>query len=212
MNVGIVKSFLYMYAGLFAITNSIGAVPVFLSVTHGISLRERIEVARKVGTTVVVTLTVFALIGQWIFSFFGSSVDAFSIAGGILLFKMALEMLSGEISKVKMGDVEEEEAEMITLEDIAIIPLGIPLISGPGAITTVMLYMAKNQAVLERALVLVTIFLIGLTTYFVLLSADRIEKTLGNVGIKVLTRMMGLILASMAIQMIINGIKSAFGI
>lgn len=159
--------------------------------------------------TVLLTLLTFALIGEWIFSFFGSSVDAFSIAGGILLFRMALDMLSGQISKVK---ISEEEAEEITLEDIAIIPLAIPLISGPGAITTVMLYMAKSTTVVEKLMVLLAILLVSITTHLILLSADKVEKKLGKVGIKVLTRMMGLILASIAVQMVINGIKGAFGV
>ena len=203
------KHLLYAYAALFAITNPIGAVPVFLSVTHGISLQDRVRIAKKVMITVLLTLITFALIGEWIFSFFGSSVDAFSIAGGILLFRMALDMLSGQISKVKMS---EEEAEEITLEDIAIIPLAIPLISGPGAITTVMLYMAKSTTVVEKSMVLLAILLVSITTYLILLSADRVEKKLGKVGIKVLTRMMGLILASIAVQMVINGIKGAFNL
>ncbi|HIP75317.1 MAG TPA: neutral amino acid NAAT transporter SnatA [Thermococcus paralvinellae] len=205
----VLKHLLYAYAALFAITNPIGAVPVFLSVTHGISLQDRVRIAKKVMITVLLTLITFALIGEWIFSFFGSSVDAFSIAGGILLFRMALDMLSGQISKVKMS---EEEAEEITLEDIAIIPLAIPLISGPGAITTVMLYMAKSTTVVEKSMVLLAILLVSITTYLILLSADRVEKKLGKVGIKVLTRMMGLILASIAVQMVINGIKGAFNL
>ena len=205
----VLKHLLYAYAALFAITNPIGAVPVFLSVTHGISLWDRVRIAKKVMITVLLTLLTFALIGEWIFSFFGSSVDAFSIAGGILLFRMALDMLSGQISKVK---ISEEEAEEITLEDIAIIPLAIPLISGPGAITTVMLYMAKSTTVVEKLMVLLAILLVSITTHLILLSADRVEKKLGKVGIKVLTRMMGLILASIAVQMIINGIKGAFNL
>ncbi|MBO8173929.1 MAG: neutral amino acid NAAT transporter SnatA [Thermococcus sp.] len=205
----ILKHLLYAYAALFAITNPIGAVPVFLSVTHGVSLRDRVRIAKKVMITVLLTLLTFALIGDWIFSFFGSSVDAFSIAGGILLFRMALDMLSGQISKVK---ISEEEAEEITLEDIAIIPLAIPLISGPGAITTVMLYMAKSTTVVEKSMVLLAVLLVSTTTYLILLSADKVEKKLGKIGIKVLTRMMGLILASIAVQMVINGIKGAFSL
>ncbi|NJE08783.1 neutral amino acid NAAT transporter SnatA [Thermococcus sp. M39] len=205
----VLKHLLYAYAALFAITNPIGAVPVFLSVTHGISLRDRVRIAKKVIITVFLTLVIFAVIGEWIFSFFGSSVDAFSIAGGILLFRMALDMLSGQISKVK---ISEEEAEEITLEDIAIIPLAIPLISGPGAITTVMLYMAKSPTVVEKSMVLLAVLLVSITTYLILLSADKVEKKLGKVGIKVLTRMMGLILASIAVQMVINGIKGAFNL
>jgi len=209
-----IKYFLIIYSGLFAITNPIGAVPVFLSVTHDLSEGVRREIARKTSITVAVTLMVFALLGQWIFRFFGSSVDAFAIAGGILLFKMAMEMLSGKLSSVKISDEETEEfsEEVVTLEEVAIIPLAIPLISGPGAITTVMIYTAKSTTIPEKAAVIASILAIGLTVWLVLCSSNRIQKRLGRVGIKVMTRMMGLILTSMAVQMIINGIKGAFGL
>lgn len=208
------KYFVLLYGGLFAITNPVGAVPVFLSVTHDLSWRERREIATKTAITVVVTLVTFALIGEWIFKFFGSSVDAFAIAGGILLFKMAMEMLSGKLSTVKISKEETEEfsEEVITLEEVAIIPLAIPLISGPGAITTVMLYMAKSDQIPEKATVIASIVAIGLTVWLILCSSNRIQRKLGRVGIKVMTRMMGLILTSMAVQMIINGIKGAFGL
>jgi multiple antibiotic resistance protein len=212
--IGILKYLIILYGGLFAITNPVGAVPVFLSVTHDLSWGERREIATKTSITVVLTLITFALIGQWIFRFFGSSVDAFAIAGGVILFKMAMEMLSGKLSTVKISSEETEEfsEEAVTLEEVAIIPLAIPLISGPGAITTVMLYMAQSSTLSEKVLVIVTVLLIGLTVWLTLCSANRIQKGLGKVGIKVMTRMMGLILASMAIQMIINGTKGAFGL
>ncbi|WP_457742324.1 neutral amino acid NAAT transporter SnatA [Thermococcus sp.] len=210
----LLKCLLLLYGGLFAITNPVGAVPVFLGVTHDLSLRKRREIATKTSITVVVTLVVFALIGQWIFRFFGSSVNAFAIAGGILLFRMAMDMLSGKLSSVKISreETEEFDEETVTLEEVAIIPLAIPLLSGPGAITTVMLYMAKSSGVAERFVVVLSIVLIGVTVWFVLCSANRIKEKLGRVEIKVMTRMMGLILTSMAVQMIINGIKGVFGL
>ncbi|MFA4718648.1 neutral amino acid NAAT transporter SnatA [Pyrococcus kukulkanii] len=196
------KSFILMYAGLFAITNPIGAVPVFMGVVSHLPIEKRHEVARKVSIAVLVTLITFALIGQWIFKFFGSSVDAFAIAGGILLFRMGMEMLSGKLSSVK---IDEEE---VTLEEVAVIPLAIPLISGPGAITTVMLYTTRENPVI----VILTIIAISVTVYLILSSGNKIIEKMGRVGIKVTTRMMGLILTSMAIQMIINGIKGAFNL
>ncbi|AMM53606.1 neutral amino acid NAAT transporter SnatA [Pyrococcus kukulkanii] len=196
------KSFILMYAGLFAITNPIGAVPVFMGVVSHLPIEKRHEVARKVSITVLMTLITFALIGQWIFKFFGSSVDAFAIAGGILLFRMGMEMLSGKLSSVK---IDEEE---VTLEEVAVIPLAIPLISGPGAITTVMLYTTRENPVI----VILTIIAISVTVYLILSSGNKIIEKMGRVGIKVTTRMMGLILTSMAIQMIINGIKGAFNL
>ncbi|MDV3104532.1 neutral amino acid NAAT transporter SnatA [Thermococcus waiotapuensis] len=208
------KYFILIYGGLFAITNPIGAVPVFLSVTRDLGWKERREIATKTAITVVITLLVFALIGQWIFKFFGSSIDAFAIAGGILLFRMAMEMLSGNISTVKISREETEEfsGEAVTLEEVAIIPLAIPLLSGPGAITTVMLYTARSHQIFEKALIVASIVAVGLTSWLILYFSSKIQERLGRLGIKVMTRMMGLILASMAMQMIINGIRGAFGL
>lgn len=127
---------------------------------------------------------------------------------------MAMEMLSGKLSSVKISREETEEFsdEVVTLEEVAIIPLAIPLISGPGAITTVMIYMAKSDSIPEKAVVLVSIAAIAITVWLVLCSANSVKAKLGRVGIKAMTRMMGLILTSMAVQMTINGIKGAFGI
>ncbi len=210
----LLKYFMILYGGLFAITNPVGAIPMFLSITHDLDPTNRREIANKTSVSVILTLLTFALIGQWIFRFFGSSVDAFSIAGGILLFKMGLEMLSGKLSSVKISREESEEfgEDAVTLEEVAIIPLAIPLISGPGAITTVMIYMAKSGGLPGKLTVITTIVVVGLTVWLVLHSANRIQERLGRVGIKVMTRMMGLILTSMAVQMIINGIKGAFGL
>jgi len=209
-----IKSIFLLYVGLFAITNPIGAIPVFLSITQDLNRNERREIAFKTATTAMITLIVFALVGQWIFEFFGSSVYAFSIAGGVLLFRMAMDMLSGKLSSVKISREETEnfDEETVTLEEVAVIPLAIPLLSGPGAITTVMLYMAQSRYIVDKISVIITIILLGITIWFVLCSASKIKAKLGRVGIKVMTRMMGLILTSMAVQMIINGIKGAFNL
>ncbi|RLF82836.1 hypothetical protein DRN44_02845 [Thermococci archaeon] len=205
------RTFLYVFGTLFAVMNPIGAVPVFLSIIqHCRSYEGRISLAKRTSVAVFVTLTAFALLGEWIFKFFGSTIDAFAIAGGILLFKMALEMLSGNLSTVKISHEEEEEA--ITLSEIAIIPLAIPLISGPGSITTVIIHMAKNVSYLGKAAVVFAILMTSFLVYLVLRSAEKVQQRLGRVGIRLITRMMGLILASMAVQLVINGIKGAFGL
>jgi len=119
-------------------------------------------------------------------------------------------MLSGNLSTVKIS--HEEEEEVVTLSEIAIIPLAIPLISGPGSITIVMIHMAKNVSYLGKAAVVFAILMTSFLVYLVLRSAEKVQQRLGRVGIRLITRMMGLILASMAIQLVINGIKGAFGL
>ncbi|WP_087036698.1 neutral amino acid NAAT transporter SnatA [Thermococcus litoralis] len=205
------KTFLYVFGTLFAVMNPIGAVPVFLSIAqHCRSYEGRISLAKRTSVAVFMTLITFALLGEWIFKFFGSTIDAFAIAGGILLFRMALEMLSGSLSTIKITHEEEEEA--VSLSEIAIIPLAIPLISGPGSITTVMIHMAKSSDYLGKIAVILAIFVASLSVYLVLMSAEKVQQRLGRVGIRLITRMMGLILASMAVQLVINGIKGAFGL
>jgi len=205
------KTFLYVFGTLFAVMNPIGAVPVFLSIAqHCRSYERRISLAKRTSVAVFMTLITFALLGEWIFKFFGSTIDAFAIAGGILLFRMALEMLSGHLSTIKITHEEEEEA--VSLSEIAIIPLAIPLISGPGSITTVMIHMAKSSDYLGKIVVILAIFVASLSVYLVLMSAEKVQRRLGRVGIRLITRMMGLILASMAVQLVINGIKGAFGL
>jgi multiple antibiotic resistance protein len=205
------KTFLYVFAALFAVMNPIGAVPVYLSIVQQCKSYEgRISLAKRTSVAVFMTLMTFALVGEWIFKFFGATIDAFAIAGGILLFRMALEMLSGSLSTIKITREEEEEA--VSLSEIAIIPLAIPLISGPGSITTVMIYMAKNTSYLGKVAVLLAIVVASLSVYIVLMSAEKVQRKLGKVGIRLITRMMGLILASMAVQLVINGIKGAFGL
>ncbi|USS40777.1 MarC family protein [Thermococcus aggregans] len=205
------KTFLYVFGTLFAVMNPIGAVPVFLSIVQQCKSREGIiSLAKRTSVAVLITLTTFALVGEWIFKFFGSTIDAFAIAGGILLFRMAMEMLSGNLSTVKISHEEEEEA--VTLSEIAIIPLAIPLISGLGSITAVMIPMAKNVDYSGKAAVILAIFVASFSVYLVLRSAEKVQQRLGRVGIRLITRMMGLILASMAVQLVINGVKGAFGL
>ncbi|WP_042701635.1 neutral amino acid NAAT transporter SnatA [Thermococcus sp. PK] len=205
------KTFLYVFVTLFAVMNPIGAVPVFLSIAqHCRSYEGMRSLAKRTSVAVFMTLITFALLGEWIFKFFGSTIDAFAIAGGILLFRMALEMLSGSLSTIKITHEEEEEA--VSLSEIAIIPLAIPLISGPGSITTVMIHMAKSSDYLGKIVVILAIFVASLSVYLVLMSAEKVQRKLGKVGIRLITRMMGLILASMAVQLVINGIKGAFGL
>ncbi|EHR79186.1 membrane protein [Thermococcus litoralis DSM 5473] len=205
------KTFFYVFGTLFAVMNPIGAVPVFLSIAqHCRSYEGRITLAKRTSVAVFMTLITFALLGEWIFKFFGSTIDAFAIAGGILLFRMALEMLSGSLSTIKITHEEEEEA--LSLSEIAVIPLAIPLISGPGSITTVMIHMAKSTDYLGKIAVILAIFVASFSVYLVLMSAEKVQQRFGRVGIRLITRMMGLILASMAVQLVINGIKGAFGL
>ena len=146
-----------------------------------------------------------SIFGQWIFAAFGFTIPAFKIAGGILLFGVALEMLHGERSRSRLTPQEREET--LEREEVAVVPLGIPLLAGPGAITTVMIYMAHPVAdTADKLFVFAGILASVLAAFFLLHYADRIFKRLGRTGTRAVGRVMGLLLAAIAIQFIIDGV------
>src|SRR5438445_5424358 len=128
-------------ASIFAIVDPLGVVPFFSVLTEGMTPVQKQDIVSKACLTATITLGVFAVFGQWIFAGFGFTIPAFKIAGGILLFGVALEMLNGERSRSRLTPQERAETlERDERDEVAVVPLGIPLLAGPGAITTVMIY------------------------------------------------------------------------
>jgi multiple antibiotic resistance protein len=153
------------------------------------------------------TLGFFAIFGQWIFAAFGFTLPAFRIAGGILLFGVAFEMLHGERPRSRLTQQEREET--LEKEAVGVVPLGIPLLAGPGAITTVMIYMAAPVGTEDRLFIFLGIFLVVVATYVVLHYADRMFRRIGRVGARAIGRIMGLLLAAIAVQFVIDGLLDA---
>src|SRR5262249_40091598 len=151
-----------------------------------------------------VTLVVFAAAGGLIFRLFGISLGAFKIAGGVLLFLLAIDMMQARPSRTKTSP--EEQAEGIEKEDVAIIPLGIPLLSGPGAIATVMVLMARHSSWTYAVPVFVNIALTSVVTWLTLRGATWIEKHISRTFMKAVIRVMGLILAAVAVEFVIAGL------
>ncbi len=195
-------------ASIFAIVDPLGVIPFFTVLTEDMTLEEKRNVISKSCLVATTTLGVFAVFGQFIFEAFGFTIPAFEIAGGILLFAVAFEMMHGERPRTKM--TESERTETLEREDVGVIPLGIPLLAGPGAITTVMIYMTHPVAEpADKMFIFAGILVAVLTTFFLMHYADRIFKRIGRTGTKVLGRIMGLLLAAIAVQFIINGIIGA---
>jgi multiple antibiotic resistance protein len=198
----------YIYAitafmAIFAIVDPIGNIPIFYTLTEKFTKEERKTIAKKAIIAAAITLVVFGLIGQYIFNLFSITIPAFRIAGGLLLFRVAFNMLYGVIPGTK--STEKEEEETLEKDMIGIVPLGIPLLAGPGAISTVMLY--NSQGNLESSIIVfISIFATLLITYIMLRNVDRIFNRLGRVGSLAIKRIMGLILAAIAIQFLINGV------
>ncbi len=199
----LIKSFV----ALFTIIDPIGGAPFFLSITAGYTTEERKKIAFKATLTAFITLSLFLWIGQNILSLFQISIYSFKIAGGILLFLTAIEMLFGKMRQVKSSP--EETTKGVTKEDVSIVPLGIPYLAGPGAITTVII-LGENSDPLGKFMLLLILFFICSFTYFVFCRATKIFALLGELGTKALIRILGLLLATIAIEYIIHGIKEAF--
>lgn len=195
------------FASIFAVMNPVGNLPVFVAITEGYSPELKRKVRNKVCIVAGSVLVVFALFGNVIFDLYGITIPAFKIAGGILLFSIAFTMTRGQLTKSKMTDEEAEEAS--EKEEVGVVPLGIPLFAGPGAITTVMIYVSYAQDSGEPTLNLLFIFLGIFATVaisFVLLKyAEPLFSRMGKSGAMAFTRIMGLLLAAMAVEFVLSG-------
>ena len=192
---------------VFAIVNPVGTIPTFVALTNGYTLRERRHVVTKAVLVGCGVLLVFGLAGERIFQVFSITIPAFRIAGGILIFKVAFDMLHGE--RPRSDSNEHEIADALERESIGITPLGVPLLTGPGAITTVMIFIASNPAPVDRALIYGAVVLVFGVTFLLLLVGERLFAFMGRSGLMVFTRIMGLILAAVAVQFVVNGIRAA---
>jgi multiple antibiotic resistance protein len=203
-----VTYFLTSFITLFAIIDAIGNAPIFLSITPGQRPRERASTATRASIAVFVILSAFALLGNRIFQFFGITLDAFRIAGGLILLKIALDML--EARTVRTRHTPEEDQESLGREDVAIIPLAIPMLSGPGAISSVVVLTGQAGGYLMMLFLEAAILLNALVVFLVLRSSVRIVAYLKETGMRLLTRILGILLASIAVQYIVTGLKNAF--
>jgi len=199
----LIKSFITF----FTIIDPIGGVPFFLSITAGYSDVERKMIALKASLTAFITLLLFLWMGKYLLSFFQISVSSFKIAGGILLFLIAVEMLFGKTTQVKT--TEKETLKIKEKEDVSIVPLGIPYLAGPGAVTTTIILGETSNLYTKLGLSGI-IFLVILITFLIFSQSSKISKLLGELGTKAVVRILGLILASIAIEYIITGLKENF--
>ena len=198
------------FVAIFAIVNPIGATTFFVALTKGYNKRLKRRVIDKAVLAATATLLVFAFIGTYIFAFFGTSIPAFRIAGGILLFSIAFTMMQGERPKSQLTAQDREEA--LQKEAVGVVPLGIPMFAGPGAITTVMVLMAEASAppdFVKVAIIVASILVTMALSFGMLAYADRIFKRVGRMGLYATSRIMGLILAAIAVQFVILGIQGA---
>lgn len=194
---------------LFAIVDPVGVIPIFLLATHGYTLAQSHAAARIAALTVLGVLTLFTFLGEPLLMFFGVRLAAFSVAGGLLLLLLALSMVQAHVSPQRQTQDEAVEAE--EKDAVGVVPLGIPLLAGPGAITHVIVAAgAAKGAMLHQAALLIPISLVALSVWLAFRAAPVIARRLGRTGIHVVTRLMGLIIAAISIEMIASGLGKLF--
>lgn len=200
--------YLKVLVGLLAILNPIGAIPVFISLTANETPQHRLKTVNLVAIGVLVILLVSLFFGESLLRFFGISIDSFRVGGGILVLLMAISMLHAKTSLIKQTD--EEVNESLEKESVAIVPLAMPLLAGPGAISAVILAAHKSTNVLDYLTVGFGIVVLSFIVWLILRIAPWIAARISSTGINIFTRIMGLILAAIAIEYIANGLKGLF--
>ncbi|MEX2584392.1 MAG: MarC family protein [Gemmatimonadota bacterium] len=196
---------LLCFTSLLAIINPLSAAPMYLALTDGYTPEHRRRTLRSAIVTAFVVLLVFALLGGTIFQLFGITIDAFRIAGGIIFFGIGMDMLQAKRSRGKA--TEEEEKEATTKDEVGITPLGIPMITGPGAITTVMVLMTQATSGVRLAIVFGAVVSVLTIAWLTLSAAPRLVSFFGQTGLNVMTRVMGLLVTVMAVQFIVDGAR-----
>ena len=197
---------------LLAIVNPIGAVPFFLALTQGFTPEQRQRTLRVSAFSAFCVVAISGLAGLYIIQFFGISIASFQVGGGMLLLLSAMHMLNAHPAESGKDDVDEGQARADAGDSIAVVPLTIPLLTGPATISTMVIYAEKTRTFFEHAVLVGYGVVIGAATYVAFVASGRIARVLGQTGINVMTRLMGLILAAMAVELLADGLGKLFPI
>jgi multiple antibiotic resistance protein len=200
--------YLKIFVALVAIVNPVGAIPIYVSLTAELTEHDRKKMSFVIPVAVTIILLVSLFFGELILSLFGITINSFRVGGGILLLIISVSMLHAKTSATKQTQEEIQESE--SKDSVAIVPLATPLLAGPGAISSVILYSHKSAGVLQYALIVADILLLGLLLWTAFKLTPWISKNISKTGINVFTRIMGLILAAIAVEFIANGLKGLF--
>ena len=195
---------------LLAIVNPIGVVPFFIHFTQTFSREQRQHTIRISSFTAFAVIAVSALAGLKIIEFFGISIASFQVGGGTLLLISSLAMLNAQPAESKPSDVSDGNEKIDAGASIAVVPLAIPLLTGPATISTMVIYAEKSRHLWEQAALVGYGVVIGAVTFVVFSASGSIARVLGRTGINVMTRLMGLILAAMAVELLADGLLKLF--
>jgi multiple antibiotic resistance protein len=195
-------------SSVFFTVDPIASIPAFLAMGANSSEDRKRRIAKRAAWTWFLVLTIFASTGTLIFKLFGITLPAFQIAGGILLFQIALEMVHSRRSATQ--EVAEEREEGERKDDFGITPLGVPMLAGPGAISAVIVLVGQSKLWWQALPVFLAILLTSVVTFYVLAAGACVQQRLGETGIRIMMRLMGLVLAAMAVQFVLNGIRDVW--
>jgi len=199
--------FIHALVSLFAVMNPFGILPTFLALTSAHDLLEQRRIARKAIVNSFIILLTFLLLGNVILSLFSITINAFRVAGGILLFGIAYDLLHAKPSPIQSPFTNEERG---VAQDVSVTPLALPIIAGPGTITTVMALAAGPHLVQSSMVVFVAFVVVLVSTYLIFYYAPAIHRRLGQEQLNVITRLMGFVLSIMAVQMAATGLGGLF--
>ncbi len=205
MDSGLLTFAILCFTSFFTLANPLGTMPVFLNQTEGCTEDERKAIAKKSTIVAFFTLVIFAFFGRYIFLIFGVSTDAFRIAGGIIIFKIGYDMLQAHITHIKLNETERKIQHYT--DNIAITPLAIPMLCGPGSIANGIVLMEDAETGWYKVAMIVSIALVYLITFLILRASNKLYKLLGETGSNVMMRLMGLILMVIAVECMISGLK-----
>lgn len=197
---------LLCFTSFFTLTNPLGTMPVFLTMTQGMTNDERNTIVKRATIVSFLTLMLFTFSGQFLFKFFGISTNGFRIAGGFIIFKIGFDMLQARYSNAKL---KEEEVKTYA-NDISITPLAIPMLCGPGAIANAIMLMDDATDYLSKGVLIGIIGLVYFITFLILRASTRLVNLMGETGNNVMMRLMGLILMVIAVECFVSGIKPIF--
>lgn len=201
---------LLAFSSIIIIVNPLGATLIYVSLTTSLDRVQKDTIAKDSCRFALIVLLIVAVLGAWILQLFGITLEAFRIAGGILLFGIGMEMVYAKTSRTKLTATEKYESR--DTDDIAIMPIAIPMIAGPGAITTTIVMMNEAQAMtpVAIAVVIISIILSIAITYVMMKNSDYIMTKVGQREYRAINRLMGMLLIAIAVQFVINGMKIAF--
>ncbi len=195
---------------LLAIVNPIGVIPFFIHFTRNFTSAQRRKTAGTAAVTAFLVIAISALLGLKILEFFGISLASFQVGGGLLLLMSAIQMLNAQPAESRAHDVDDGASRADSGASIAVVPLTIPLLTGPASISTFVIYAEKTRHIWELGVLVGYGLFIGIATWLALSAAGRIGRVLGQTGINVMTRLMGLILAAIAVEVMSDGLVKLF--